>query len=47
MITTDILVAAGVSEPRAILFAPSLDDTCTKFQINTPLRIAAFMLSSL
>jgi|YelNatPaOPRAMG01_1025707.scaffolds.fasta_scaffold159764_2 putative chitinase len=43
MITTDILVAAGVSEPRAILFAPSLDDTCTKFQINTPLRIAAFI----
>lgn len=43
MLTADDLLLFGVAPPRAEAFIEPLRATCTRFAINTPARIAAFV----
>lgn len=43
MLTADLLVSLGVPRATATTWAQPLQDSCTRFGINTPRRLAAFL----
>lgn len=43
MLTAELLIALGTSRPTAKTWAPHLQEACTRFKINTPPRVAAFL----
>ncbi len=43
LITTSQLIAAGIGPTQATTFVAALNDACTRFDIATPARVAAFL----
>jgi putative chitinase len=43
MYTADIMLAAGITEPRVSTFLAPLNDAADEFEVNTPMRAAIFL----